>query len=76
VLLGVVLTIGLPIGSAWLSAFPFGLLGGLVPIVIGVVLVVQSDPKLAGTGLGMLIGWALALLIGFAACVALLAAYA
>lgn len=47
-------------------------LGALVPLVLGLVLAIRrGSPNVRGAGLGLLIGWALTLIVGAGACVAL-----
>ncbi|HET9517010.1 MAG TPA: hypothetical protein VFO77_04720 [Actinoplanes sp.] len=85
VAIGVAIAIGahlltlaaIPIGSlfqdgAILGAFVFLALQGLLfltLLVVGIVLTVRQD---GGIGVGLLIGWALGVLVSFGGCVALL----
>jgi hypothetical protein len=48
---------------------------GLVPPVVGSVLALRGSPNRRGFGLGLLIGWAVVLVIGGGACIALIAAF-
>lgn len=50
------------------------LLSGIAPLVVGAVLVGRGSPMRRGVGLGMFIGWGLAIVIGAGACFALIAA--
>lgn len=81
---GMVLAVGLPLLLLSVLAgigpdqaavgWTFVGLGVLVPAVVGGVLVARGSPERRGFGLGLLIGWATATLVGGGLCVALIMA--
>lgn len=77
VLAGVVACIGLPflsaIGMDRLGLLGLGLLAPLLVLVVGVVLVLPDRTR--QWGLGLLIGFAVSLVLGAGACVVLIASY-
>jgi hypothetical protein len=77
ILVGVVACIGLPflslVGVDRLGLFGVGLLAPLIVLVVGVILVIPDRTRRWGTGL--LLGFAVALVLGAGACVVLIASY-
>jgi hypothetical protein len=84
VLLGVVGVVGLPllllgvvsgVAGNRPGVLPVALgIGVLAPLVVGIALVPRGSPTRRGIGLGLLIGWGAALVVGGGLCIALIAA--
>ncbi|MGZ8736615.1 MAG: hypothetical protein ACXWXO_01930 [Nocardioides sp.] len=77
ILVGVVACIALPflsaLGADALGLFGFGLLAPLLVLVAGVILVIPDRTRRWGTGL--LMGFAVSVVVGAGACVVLIASY-